>query len=105
MKMGQLILSSTLAHSGVLLYVVIISNLIYAILLCLVYIDQINDKSFKSLNSKGFWSFSFPFAVLGFWPIERLGNITLSTCVLLLLVKEYLVFSDLVLVLKAFSLL
>lgn len=58
-------LSSTLAHSDVQLYVVTISNLIYAILLCLVYIDQIKDKSLRSLNSKGFWSFRFLFAVLG----------------------------------------
>jgi len=85
LKQGQLILSSTLAHSDVQLYVVTISNLIYAILLCLVYIDQIEDKFLKSLSSKGFWSFSFLFAVLGFWPIERLGNITLSTYGFLLL--------------------
>jgi hypothetical protein len=85
LKLGQLILSSTLAHSDVQLCVVTISNLIYAILLCLVYIDQIEDKFLKSLNSNGFWSFSFLFAVLGFRPIERLGDIALPTYVFLLL--------------------
>jgi hypothetical protein len=78
LKLGQLILSSTLAHSDVQLCMVTISNLIYAILLCLVCISQIKD-------SKGLWFFSFLFAVLGFRPIERLGNITLSSYVFLLL--------------------